>query len=301
MVRNGARKPIGRTRAAIYAVLVHAVVIGLLLLSFRWRSDNSALRAPEMIQAHVVDETAARQAAQKLKEEELAQQKLKQQQQAQQELEQQKLEQQEALREQQLRQQQEAQLRQQQEAQLRQQQEAQLRQQQEAQLRQQQEAQLRAAIAAKLRAAAREQARQAALRKQQALQAAARRKQRAIASLQRQLAAEQQHRAAAAAAAAAAVKAHSTIARYVSLIQQKVKLYWLPPLDARKGMKCLVRVNLVPGGDVIQASVVQSSGDPVFDRSVVNAVYRASPLPLPADNALFPQFQDLQFEFNPEH
>ena len=277
MVRNGARKPIGRTRAAIYAVLVHAVVIGLLLLSFRWRSDNSALRAPEMIQAHVVDETAARQAAQKLKEEELAQQKLKQQQQAQQELEQQKLEQQEALREQQL------------------------RQQQEAQLRQQQEAQLRAAIAAKLRAAAREQARQAALRKQQALQAAARRKQRAIASLQRQLAAEQQHRAAAAAAAAAAVKAHSTIARYVSLIQQKVKLYWLPPLDARKGMKCLVRVNLVPGGDVIQASVVQSSGDPVFDRSVVNAVYRASPLPLPADNALFPQFQDLQFEFNPEH
>ncbi|MDA8365147.1 MAG: cell envelope integrity protein TolA [Gammaproteobacteria bacterium] len=285
MVRNGARKPIGRTRAAIYAVLVHAVVIGLLLLSFRWRSDNSALRAPEMIQAHVVDETAARQAAQKLKEEELAQQKLKQQQQAQQELEQQKLEQQEALREQQLRQQQEAQL----------------RQQQEAQLRQQQEAQLRAAIAAKLRAAAREQARQAALRKQQALQAAARRKQRAIASLQRQLAAEQQHRAAAAAAAAAAVKAHSTIARYVSLIQQKVKLYWLPPLDARKGMKCLVRVNLVPGGDVIQASVVQSSGDPVFDRSVVNAVYRASPLPLPADNALFPQFQDLQFEFNPEH
>ncbi len=269
MVRNGARKPIGRTRAAIYAVLVHAVVIGLLLLSFRWRSDNSALRAPEMIQAHVVDETAARQAAQKLKEEELAQQKLKQQQQAQQELEQQKLEQQEALREQ--------------------------------QLRQQQEAQLRAAIAAKLRAAAREQARQAALRKQQALQAAARRKQRAIASLQRQLAAEQQHRAAAAAAAAAAVKAHSTIARYVSLIQQKVKLYWLPPLDARKGMKCLVRVNLVPGGDVIQASVVQSSGDPVFDRSVVNAVYRASPLPLPADNALFPQFQDLQFEFNPEH
>ena len=279
MVRNGARKPIGRTRAAIYAVLVHAVVIGLLLFSFRWRSDNSALRAPEMIRAHVVDDTAARQAAQKLEEEELAQQKLKQQQQAQQKLEQQKLEQREALREQQLRQQQELALKE----------------------KQQQEAQRRAEIAAKLRAAAREQARQAALKKQQALQAAARRKQRAIASLQRQLAAEQQHRAAAVAAAAAAAKAQSTIARYMSLIQQKVEQSWLQPPDASKDMKCVVRVNLVPGGYVIQANVVQSSGDPVFDRSVVNAVYKASPLPLPAGNALFAKFQDFQFEFNPEH
>ncbi len=50
----------------------------------------------------------------------------------------------------------------------------------------------------------------------------------------------------------------------------------------------------------MEADVVQSSGDPVFDRSVENAVYRASPLPLPDDSALFPYFRELEFTFRPE-
>ena len=276
MVRNGERQPIGRTRAVVYAVLVHAVIIGLLLLSFRWHSENDAVQAPKMIEAHMVDATAARRAAQKLKQR-LAQQQLARQKQ----LQQQELRQQQQALQQQLRQQQQ--------------------QQALAHERQQKrEAQRKAAFAAKLRAAALEKARQVAEKKQQEQQAEERRRQRAIASLQRQLAEEQAHRAAAAATAAAAAKAQSAIARYKVLIRQKVEQNWVRPPDSRKGMKCVVRVKLVQGGDVLEAEVVQSSGDPVFDRSVENAVYRASPLPLPDDSTLFPYFRELEFTFKPE-
>ena len=285
MVRNGVRQPIGRTRAVVYAVLVHAVIIGLLLLSFRWHSENDAVQAPKMIEAHMVDATAARRSAQKLKQR-LAQQQLARQKQ----LQQQELRQQQQALQQQLRQQQQQALQQQ------------LRQQQALahERQQKREAQRKAAFAAKLRAAALEKARQVAEKKQQEQQAEERRRQRAIASLQRQLAEEQAHRAAAAATAAAAAKAQSAIARYKVLIRQKVEQNWVRPPDSRKGMKCVVRVKLVQGGDVLEAEVVQSSGDPVFDRSVENAVYRASPLPLPDDSTLFPYFRDLEFTFKPE-
>ena len=270
MARNGVRKPIGRTRAVVYAVLVHAVVIGLLLLSFTWHNENIALRAPAVIQAHVIDDTAAREAARKLKQQLASQQAaLKRQQ-----------EQQEQLRQQQIQDQQKL-----------------LQEQQE----QQKKAKRQAERVARQHAAMLEQKRLAALKRKQQQQRAEERRKRAIASLQKQLAAEQQHRQAAAAAAAAAARAQSAIARYKALIRQKVEQNWVRPPDSRRGMQCVVKVRLVPGGDVLEADVVQSSGDAVFDRSVVNAVYRASPLPLPDDSTLFPYFRDLEFTFKPGH
>ncbi len=104
MARTGARKPIGRTRAVVYAVLVHVVIIGLLLLSFRWRSENSALRAPKVIEAHMVNDAAARLAAQKLKQQ-LAQQVLAREREQQRELTQQQQQQEQELKQQQQRQQ----------------------------------------------------------------------------------------------------------------------------------------------------------------------------------------------------
>ena len=273
MARNGMRKPIGRTRALVYAVLVHAVVIGLLLLSFTWHNENIALRAPAVIQAHVIDDTAAREAARKLKQQLASQQAaLKRQQ-----------EQQEQLRQQQVQEQQK------------------LAQEQQEQQEQQKKAKRQAERVARQHAAMLEQKRLAALKRKQQQQRAEERRKRAIASLQKQLAAEQQHRQAAAAAAAAAARAQSAIARYKALIRQKVEQNWVRPPDSRRGMQCVVKVRLVPGGDVLEADVVQSSGDAVFDRSVVNAVYRASPLPLPDDSTLFPYFRDLEFTFKPGH
>ena len=92
----------------------------------------------------------------------------------------------------------------------------------------------------------------------------------------------------------------SELGRYTALIKQKVTRNWLRPPSARPGMSCTVRVSLEPGGGVLDARVVASSGDSVFDRSVERAVLRASPLPLPTDPAVF-QFLngELDFIFTP--
>lgn len=88
--------------------------------------------------------------------------------------------------------------------------------------------------------------------------------------------------------------------KYKILIRQKVTRNWVRPPASEKGLKCTVRVKLVPGGEVLQVSVVKSSGDEVFDRSVENAVFKAAPLPLPGDRDLFEYFRDIEFLFNPD-
>ena len=90
------------------------------------------------------------------------------------------------------------------------------------------------------------------------------------------------------------------IAKYEALIKQKVERSWARPASAEKGMECIVRVRLVQSGEVMQALVVRSSGNDVFDRSVENAVYKASPLPLPEDKSLFGEFREIEFLFKPE-
>lgn len=88
--------------------------------------------------------------------------------------------------------------------------------------------------------------------------------------------------------------------QYVEIIKQKVTRNWLRPPAAAKGLSCTVAVSLMPGGDVLSARVTRGSGDPLFDQSVQKAVLKASPLPLPSDAALFDNFRDLEFLFNPE-
>jgi colicin import membrane protein len=61
---------------------------------------------------------------------------------------------------------------------------------------------------------------------------------------------------------------------YKSLIQQRVKESWHIPLSARDGMTAVLRVNLLPTGEVVNVAIVKGSGDDAFDRSVVQAVQR---------------------------
>jgi colicin import membrane protein len=48
-----------------------------------------------------------------------------------------------------------------------------------------------------------------------------------------------------------------------------------------------VHVTQVPGGAVTDARVGECNGDEAVRESIVRAVFRASPLPAPADPALF--------------
>ena len=88
--------------------------------------------------------------------------------------------------------------------------------------------------------------------------------------------------------------------QYVPLIQQKVQNNWAKPPGWKKGVKCVVNVRLVPNGEVLSARVVQSCGNSIFDRSVVNAVYKASPLPVPTESDIFEStFRNFDLRFNP--
>ena len=149
-----------------------------------------------------------------------------------------------------------------------------------------------AAEAAKKKAAAEAQRKaeaakqQAEAEKQRKAEEAARKQ--AEAELQAQLAAEAER-----------ARAESALAEFIPYIQERIQRNWLRPAGSPAGLSCLVKVRLIPGGDVVSVNVVRSSGDAVFDRSVETAVLKASPLPLPADANLFKHFREINFNFDP--
>lgn len=100
--------------------------------------------------------------------------------------------------------------------------------------------------------------------------------------------------------AARRARALTAAEKYKALIRQKVSRNWAQPPGTETGLQCTVKVRLVPGGEVLDVKVVRSSGNEVFDRSVENAVYKASPLPLPEEKDLFEYFREIEFLFHPE-
>ena len=142
-----------------------------------------------------------------------------------------------------------------------------------------------------------DEARQADVKKKQETEE---RRKSAESSLKEQLAREEKERGEAKARAERLASAQSELARFEGLIRQKVERNWVRPAGWTKGMECVVRVRLAPSGEVINAMIARSSGSAAFDRSVENAVYKASPLPLPEDQGLFEHFRELELRFRPE-
>jgi colicin import membrane protein len=117
---------------------------------------------------------------------------------------------------------------------------------------------------------------------------------------------EQRRRDAEAAEAAAAEAASSEfelVQSATGLIQQLVTENWSRPPSARNGMRVVIQIRMLPTGELIDARITQSSGDPAFDRSAENAVYRAAPfseltaLPIRVFNQ---NFRTLSLIFQPE-
>lgn len=91
------------------------------------------------------------------------------------------------------------------------------------------------------------------------------------------------------------------VASFTDAISAQVGQRWRIPGNYRNrdDIKTQVRIQMIPGGEVVNVSVVKSSGYPDFDESVMNAVKLASPLPVP-DGPLFDkQFRSLVIEFDP--
>jgi len=88
-----------------------------------------------------------------------------------------------------------------------------------------------------------------------------------------------------------------------AIIQLAVQQVWNRPPSARNGMRAILQIRMLPTGELLDARITESSGDPAFDRSAENAVYGAAPftelrnLPINTFNS---NFRTLSLIFQPE-
>ncbi len=82
---------------------------------------------------------------------------------------------------------------------------------------------------------------------------------------------------------------------YMTAIQARVIRNWVRPANAPDDLDCFVSVEQLPNGEIASTTVVQCNGDDTLVRSIEEAITRSSPLPLPADPALF--LSSFQFRF----
>jgi len=66
-------------------------------------------------------------------------------------------------------------------------------------------------------------------------------------------------------------------------------------------MEALLKVHLVPTGEVVDVALVKSSGNDAFDRSAVLAVQKAGRFMVPSDSSEFERnFRQFEVLFRPE-
>jgi colicin import membrane protein len=88
--------------------------------------------------------------------------------------------------------------------------------------------------------------------------------------------------------------------KYKALILNAIAKHWILPENADRSLASLFRLRLAPDGTVLEVVLLQSSGDPLLDRSAQTAIYKASPLPVPTDPQLFSLFRDNNLKVRPE-
>lgn len=152
--------------------------------------------------------------------------------------------------------------------------------------------------------AAERKAEEAARRKQaqdeqREKEAAARREREEQQRMEQAIRQETQDREAARhAAAQAASERQLRLAQWADALVRHIARNWVRPPGAADRFECLVQVTLLPDGTVTSAKIVKSCGNALLDKSVEDAVFRASPLPKPADPSVFER--DLSIRFIPQ-
>jgi colicin import membrane protein len=133
------------------------------------------------------------------------------------------------------------------------------------------------------------------LKEQQKLKAQQDLKIAAEKSLQQQIAQEQTQLN-----AAKEQQINNELAKYTALILQAISQQWIIPTNSNRSATSILEITLAPGGVVKNVVLKKSSGDVLLDRSAITAVYKASPLPVPSDPALFKRMQEIQLKVKPE-
>jgi colicin import membrane protein len=110
------------------------------------------------------------------------------------------------------------------------------------------------------------------------------------ADLKRRLAAE-----AAEEEGAAAMARSGVVDEYRTVLSQAIERSWIRPPSAKAGLECTLYVSQAPGGTVVDVKLGACNGDQSVRESIVNAVYRASPLPAPRDPRAFERRLEIVF------
>ena len=88
---------------------------------------------------------------------------------------------------------------------------------------------------------------------------------------------------------------------YAAAIREAIEREWSRPPSARLGMQARLRVDLVPSGDLQAVTLLESSGNPAFDRSAEQAVRKVERFDVPKENRLFEKsFRRFTLLFKPE-
>jgi len=140
-----------------------------------------------------------------------------------------------------------------------------------------------------------EEARREEERKQRAADTERERQQQEAARKQRE-AVEAKQRAEAAARAAQ----DKLVADYVARIKAQVQRRVVLPPNMEGNPQAEFYVVLIPGGEVLSATIRKSSGNSAYDAAVERAILAAQPLPVPTDPELFQdRFRELVLKFRP--
>lgn len=88
---------------------------------------------------------------------------------------------------------------------------------------------------------------------------------------------------------------------YAAAIRKAIVEAWSRPPSARLGMQARLRVDLVPSGDLLGVTILDSSGNPAFDRSAEQAVRKVGRFDVPKESRLFEKsFRRFTLLFKPE-
>tara|TARA_B100001250_G_scaffold83188_1_gene68626 strand:- start:115 stop:957 length:843 start_codon:yes stop_codon:yes gene_type:complete len=90
----------------------------------------------------------------------------------------------------------------------------------------------------------------------------------------------------------------SEISKYTGLIINAIESNF-NETNLKEGLSCKILIRMSEGGKVIESTIVESSGNELFDQRAEKAVYSASPLPVPGESRLFNKMRSIRITFEP--
>src|SRR5690554_6439297 len=97
-------------------------------------------------------------------------------------------------------------------------------------------------------------------------------------------------------------RAAAMVTEFTEKIRAHTSSYWSYPSVVQPDDEVTVNIQLVPTGEVVSVQTVKGSGNALLDNSVLQAVRKASPLPVPKDIQVFEKdFRNFIMKFRPEN